>query len=649
MQNFLESDMQDLPDPDTQEVDVAESPFDEEPNVLAEAVVDDGDDSAAPAGSADFPRIPPPVARAGIREPSFQSSNSPLNPPPQRFASVSTTPGFSKLQDTPPTASTTGASRADPKVLERVPILGDDPARIDQLSRRPFAEVLAAQIEEATLQSAGAVEEDVSAPAFMVHLHGSWGSGKTSVLNFLRAHLQDRKRARAEQWVVIDFNAWQQQRIQPPWWALITAIYSQGRTQLDRFHSLLFWQRWLLWRARADWVPSVTAALFLAVAVLLGVQAISLVPQTAVASKIPSASSGTPYGALASTVELSLKVVVALSAAGAALFTFTKSLMFGSARAAQTYAAMRTDPLRPIVRLFQRLVKAIRRPVLVVVDDLDRCESKYVVEFLEGIQVLFRSAPVTYVVAADRKWICSSFEKVYGEFGKTVAEPGRPLGYLFLDKLFQLGAQVPRLTWDLQQRYWRALLHPASRAELEASDEKRRHNEREALQDIANLHTYEDLQLRIDQTSGDAEREQAMRAAAAKQITAARALMETEHRLQAFADLLEPNPRSMKRLVNAYGLHQATHFLEGRKVSPDALALWTIVELRWPLLADFLTSYPHYAAQLAREHAVEDAVIPDDLKALFADEAVQLIFGGSTYRSLNEKRIRDVVGLPPRS
>jgi KAP family P-loop domain len=47
-------------------------------------------------------------------------------------------------------------------------------------------------------------------------------------------------------------------------------------------------------------------------------------------------------------------------------------------------------------------VKTVNRPVVVFVDDLDRCESKYVVEFLEGIQTLFREAPITYVVAADR-------------------------------------------------------------------------------------------------------------------------------------------------------------------------------------------------------------------------------------------------------
>ena len=49
----------------------------------------------------------------------------------------------------------------------------------------------------------------------------------------------------------------------------------------------------------------------------------------------------------------------------------------------------------------------------------------------------------------------------------------------------------------------------------------------------------------------------------------------------------------MKRLVNAYGLNQARAYLEDRKVSVEALARWTIIELRWPVLADYIAmSWP---------------------------------------------------------
>ena len=96
-----------------------------------------------------------------------------------------------------------------------------------------------------------------------------------------------------------------------------------------------------------------------------------------------------------------------------------------------------------------------------------------------------------------------------------------------------------------------------------------------------------------------------------------------EHRLQPLAHLLEPNPRSMKRLVNAYGLNQARVFLEGRKVEVEALARWTIVELRWPILADYLaTNWTDIAAG-----NLPFAQFPEDIRSLLADLDVREVFG----------------------
>jgi hypothetical protein len=358
--------------------------------------------------------------------------------------------------------------------------------------------------------------------------------------------------------------------------------------------------------------------------------------------------SETGSNGLAKTVELGLKILTATFAAGAVVVTCSRSLVFGSARAAQTYMDLRSDPLRPIVGLFQKLVKAIRRPVVVFVDDLDRCESPYVIELLEGIQTLFRAAPVTYVVAADRKWICASFEQAYEAFANTIGEPGRPLGYLFLDKLFQVSASIPRLSPEIQRRYWQGLLHTAASTDPQALDETHKRAEAEALKQVGNVHTQEALEARIAEVRHDPVQEQAMRAAAAKQITTGEAQRETEHRLQRFADLLEPNPRAMKRLVNAYGLHQATHFLEGRRVSPDALARWTIVELRWPLLADFLAARPQSVVDLANGQAPADRRIPHSVETLFSDEAVKTVLIGDRAggaAALDERSIRQIIGL----
>jgi KAP family P-loop domain len=544
-------------------------------------------------------------------------------------------------------ADKSSAPPPKPPGVERVVAQSDDPATVDELFRRPFAEVIAARMEEVwTAQSAKPTAGHAApAGAFMIHLHGPWGAGKTSVLNFLRENLQDERRPLATRWVVIDFNAWRNQRIRPPWWTLIKEVYTQAARQLGPARSLWLRAQWLVWRARADWFPVLLTVLLIALVVLLATGVIQLgLPPPPAADTV---TAGGARGAPGQTVEQGFKILAGVIAAAAALFAFTRSLVFGSARAAQTYTELRSDPLGPIVRLFQKLVKLIRRPVAVFVDDLDRCDSPYVIELLEGIQTLFRNAPLTYVVAADRKWICSSFEKSFADFGKTIGEPGRPLGYLFLDKVFQVSTSIPRLSPEVQMAYWKGLLRVAAAADPEALEKELKQAERDALQVVKDIHTQEALEEKIAEVSGDPVKEPAMRAAAAKQITSTEAQRQTEHRLQRFANLVEPNPRGMKRLVNAYGLHQATHFLEHRQVSPEALARWTIIELRWPLLADLLAARPQLIADLANGQAPANKLAPANLKKLFGDAEVKSVIGGdgaSEIVGLDEAAIREIVG-----
>jgi hypothetical protein len=344
-------------------------------------------------------------------------------------------------------------------------------------------------------------------------------------------------------------------------------------------------------------------------------------------------------------IELGLGLISAFVAAGAAIITLSRSLLFGSATAAQSYMDARSDPLGPIITLFEHLVEEIKRPLVVFIDDLDRCDSDYVIALLEGIQTLLRTRRVTYVVAGDRKWICTCFEKRYEEFAKTIGEPGRPLGYLFLDKVFQVSAAVPRLSPTIQRNYWQALLKSGAAAEPSVVEQERKVAEGRAQEELKGVRTKEEFDQKIEQAAatGDARAEQAMRAAVAKQITSPDVLKETEHRLRAFADLLEPNPRAMKRLVNAYGMYQAAHVLERRTVAPEALARWTIVELRWPLLAECLAARPELLG--VRGDAADDGV-PKKYARLLKDATVQAVLhGGANGRgALTEESLREIVG-----
>lgn len=524
---------------------------------------------------------------------------------------------------------------------ERVPTHRDDPARVDELNRRPFAEVVAMRMREiwnGSEQPFSGAGPNRPGQSFAVHLHGPWGSGKTSMLNFLREALKNEEQA-GDPWVVVEFNAWRNQRIGPPWWSLIREVYRQSRRQLGaRGRWRLRW-RWWSWRFRADWLPVLLAGLVLALLVLLLGGFVGLFGPT------PEATGQPQWG---KRLETALKVLATLLAAGAGATAFGRSLLLGSAKAARSYVELRGDPMGPVARLFEKLARGVGRPLAVFIDDLDRCDGDYVVDLLEGVQTLFRQAKVSYVVAADRDWIRTSFEKRYNDFAGPIAQPGRPLGHLFLEKMFQVSAAVPLLSPDTSRRYWIQLLEGRSQGGRESLEEASQAAEKSGEALLGEAVSQEHIQRVLDEHAGSPE-ELGLRAAAAKKISTPEARQETEHFLAPLACLLERNPRAMKRLINAYGINQAVSFLEGRKIDPGALARWTILELRWPLLADCLMCHPDLVERIGGEEPPSDSRIPEPLGPLFISPSVWRVVEGAELGGqeapLTREAIQRIVGI----
>jgi peptidoglycan hydrolase-like protein with peptidoglycan-binding domain len=517
------------------------------------------------------------------------------------------------------------------KALRRpdaVPTLSDLPARVDLLGRMAFAKALAERLrDEFDRSRRGRGESD----SFMLHLEGPWGSGKTSLLGFLEQELKRPPRP----WMVVDFNAWRNQRAGAPWWLLISAVLGEavGDPRTDRRRRLRLRLRGLWWRLQLAKAEIAVVALALAVVGLL-----------ALTGKLEG---GDPAGILLGTVSSAIAAV-------SGLHGLMTSVNGGSQRGAEAFVRQTRDPMATLRDRFDRLVRDIDRPLAIFVDDLDRCRADYVVDLLEGVQTTFREAPVAFVVAADRYWLYDAYAKVYGDYVKTAVDPGRPLGHLFLEKTFQLSTSVPRLSPDDQQAFWRQLLAPEDgrRPGAEALA-------READREFAKLETEDRILGALDHRPGASpEERRARREAAVRRLASPRLQRHLEHTLAPLATLLEPNPRAMKRLVNAYGVERAIQILEGRSAElehpHERLALWTILKLRWPLLADYLSEHPGTLDDLKQRHApaaVERDTARPYLKTLFEDPAPGRVARGEADGwggvALDPPSLRFLVGKPP--
>lgn len=489
---------------------------------------------------------------------------------------------------------------------DAVPTLSDQPTDVDLLGRKVFAEALGERLRDEFQRTRG---PNKTSDSFMLHLEGPWGSGKTSLLGFLKRELRKPPRP----WLVVDFNAWQNQRAGAPWWLLISAVLREAVTDEQTAVRLR-----LRLRLRALWWRLQLAKAEIAVVVLAG----TIVGVLAWKGKL---SSSDPLGILAGATS---SVVAAISG----LHGLLSSVTGGSERGAQTFISQTRDPMNTLRRRFNRLVDDVHRPIAIFIDDLDRCGADYVVDLLEGIQTIFRDAPVAFVVAADRHWLYDAYAQKYRSPGSMDVDPGRPLGHLFLEKAFQLSTSVPRISPDDQRTFWERLLSPPE----EGSQRDREELARKAERDFAGLATEDRILGELDRNPGEtSEENRARREAAVRRLASPRLQRHIEHTLTPLAPLLEPNPRAMKRLVNAYGVERAVQILEGHSAElehpQERLALWTILKSRWPLLADYLSEHPDALDDLTANR-IPASVMTDDkrpyLRRLFEDPAAQRVARG---------------------
>lgn len=112
----------------------------------------------------------------------------------------------------------------------------------------------------------------------------------------------------------------------------------------------------------------------------------------------------------------------------------------------------------------------------------------------------------------------------------------------------------------------------------------------------------------------------------------------TEHTLRPFYEFLEPNPRAMKKLVNAYSVNRSLSVLLHLETDRERLAQWTILSMRWPIVSEYLEVYPEKADKIIKSDRSD---IRNDLKELVGNDEITKILNGAPTRSkLDSAQVR---------
>ncbi len=489
----------------------------------------------------------------------------------------------------------------------------------DQLGRAAFARYLVKRIS-GTHKNSG---------AYSIHLSGPWGSGKSTVMNFMRSELvkpkkvkqnkniEDQVATQTVKWNIIDFNAWQNQHINPPWWSIYSQVFNQTKKQLG----MLFRFREFFWRS-VSWqllLLFVFLILFWGFVIYFNI--------------IDKGSNTDDWAALADNIS---KILALFTTAATGFVGFTRSLF--SARAAKNFEEHSNDPMKIIQKRFGKLLKKLNKTSrqLIFIDDLDRCHEQYVVSLLEGIQTLFRQGGLIFIVAADKNWLDNCFEKVYGSFTNSVKEPGKSLGALFLEKAFQLSASLPSIPTEFKKNYWQQLISVKDEEVENKMNEARLKAKSKIKSDVTN----ENITKVLDDSKQENMLDQiALREEAVLKLATPESMERTEHVLKPFITLLDDNPRAMKRFVNAFSLNNTRSILSFLDIDKNVLAQWTIINMRWPVLAHMLADNPGLINDI---YALNMQNIDKSVHKLIESEDLQNVLnGGGITQGLTLENIKD--------
>lgn len=269
--------------------------------------------------------------------------------------------------------------------------------------------------------------------AFVLGIHGPWGTGKTTLLRAVQARLQKDPAS-----ILVAFNAWKYQEREALWRALIVHVLEALRAEkvgdpaeIDRLERALYagFTEKENGALKVDWGAAATEAMLMA----MRVGTANLVPGTAIdrIGDFLNGLFGKEVGKgkdddVAKSVERVGKVLT---------------------RAVIEKQVHQVTSIEQFVTDFRELVKlAGDRRLCVLVDDLDRCLPESSLEVFEAIKLFLDAPQCTYVLALDRDVIRRGLAIRYRDAGAGVVDPDE-----YIEKTISLSFDLPPLpTADAQ-------------------------------------------------------------------------------------------------------------------------------------------------------------------------------------------------------
>lgn len=533
-----------------------------------------------------------------------------------------------------------GPPREEIKIATRA--LADAHSRVDLLQFKPYAQALADFVKNSATET-----------PITVAIDGPWGTGKTTLMHMIERELNPaihdaddepaskrtlrewfltfrsralgftrkyagskaflsfwsdvraliRNRKGRKRFLTVWFDAWKYDQEESLWAALILEILSQVREQSG------LWRRFVVWWAVNDSWRMLLRILWGFAKSLLYIALVT----TLVAAFCFVVWPLIPLG-----VTNDLKLLwdqhreSFLGGAGIIVLAYTvlKDFVRNAVRpfdlGLRRYLRgprykERVGFLAEFQQDFAKVVKVVtangKWPLVVFIDDLDRCAPPKPVEIFEAINKLIGVPHCVIVLGMDSPLVASSIEAKYGDVSRRTADRADPaelsLGQRFLEKIVQVSLRVPIARQEVFESFANTSLGAASvsRPVNPAPDEVR---ETELLL-TAEQRTGKTLEQSVAAVRSDMPNLSESAIEQARQEVFVKSFEESPVVRQAIREALHflgHNPRKIKRFINTFRLRafiaNRLGLLASGQIALSILAKEVIIETRWPAVIEGL-------------------------------------------------------------
>ena len=240
-----------------------------------------------------------------------------------------------------------------------------------------------------------------------------------------------------------------------------------------------------------------------------------------------------------------------------------------------------------------------KKPLVVFVDDLDRCSPSKIVEVIEAMNVFINGKynnRCYFILGMDAEMVAAaldtSYEKMRGKMGSKELEQGS-LGWYFLDKFIQLPFFIPIMSEGKKIEYLQGLLNEttvsktADGTSTEDSPNMEKvkgvyHKAMSAKQSVESAKTIASAALT------NKEKFELDKMILEYQVKSAQQNEEIKTQVALYSTFISSDPRSLKRFANLLRFYCGYQFLRMKKgenyVEVKVLAKWLAMMVKFPQL-----------------------------------------------------------------